>query len=316
MNRFSPKLDGDIKAAVLSRLAGLQNRKEKVRTAAAELFFTYSIYPSAGVVRDCIEQGSVTDINKDLKEFWTDLRARGNVAVGGDILPPEIAHQFGEALARVWELALEKAGESFADARREAEDEVAAARRGLEEAERLQREAQARTQDMAQEADRQREMREAAERRGEGLKAEVNALQHALGQWQAQAEGEARARQEAEARFSVDLEHERAARKRDTEILEGEIKFAKMQIDEARGHARDLRDRLNVETARRDTEVAALQRRVKESDDALRVAELELAKLRGQYATVSDRQNKPPNKPSTAHAPVRKTLRRSRPKMS
>lgn len=283
------RTEEEIRAALAPRLVAAKTRQEKTRETATLLFFGHGIYPSAKTVHGYTQHGSLTDINGDLREFWSDLREKTRVKIKAPMLPDEVVDLFSDALARVWELSTDKAHAALDGERQEAAEQVAQAQREAHEADRMYRIAKDDAETSKSELRQERERRETAEKKVEAQAAELEALRSSLAKWQQQAEAAAEARQEAEERFSRDLEAERSARQRDTEMFDGEIKFAKMQIDAARGTERELREQLKNERASREEELASYRQRANRAEDSLGAARLELAELKGRYEGLEGR---------------------------
>jgi hypothetical protein len=313
MRNTSPEIQAQIRQEAFERLAGTHTRQEKTREIATLLFFKHGIYPSAALVRDYTGHGSITDINSDLRAFWADLREKTAVRIDAAMLPESVTGLFGEALGRVWDLAVANANESLNEERKEAAAMVARARQEAEESRRQRAFADERFQSLDIELRQEREKREVAEKRVDAQTAEIEALQSSLVKWQAQADAEAEARRQAEERFSHDLEAERAARQRDMEMLDGEVRFAKLQIDAARTTERDLRERLRIEKERTATELAAYRRRADIAEEAKGAALIELAELKGRIGEMHERLKSLANKRkviSRSFPSPRKSLRR------
>lgn len=279
---ISPQTDAAIRETLAPRLAAAKTRQAKSRETASLLFFTYGIYPSAALVRGYTQHGSATDINNDLRDFWHELREKTRVRIEAPMLPDELAAVFSEALGNVWEVAVAKADATLDAERQEAAAAVAEARREAEEDRRRRRDAEDRIEASEAELRQERSRREEAEKRVEAQGAEIAVLQSSLATWQQQAETEAKARQEAEERFSRDLEAERTANQRNIEMLDGEVKFAKMQIEAARSTERDLRDQLKEEKATKEAALTSYRQRANRAEEALGAARLELAELKGR----------------------------------
>lgn len=243
---LSSRADPELQRELLSRLPPDAPRKLKSRLATAFLFFEHGIYPSAKVVREYIQQGSLTDINKDLREFWQELREKSRVQIDAPSLPPDLLAGFGEGLSKLWELALGKAHVELEAFRQEAAESVAQSQLEVQAAVREQRRAEEKLAELDLELRQERERREQAEIRVEAQGAEMDALKSSLAKWQQQAADESAARLAAEERFSRELEVERAERRLEAERFNGESRFAKIQIDKARTEARELREQMNA----------------------------------------------------------------------
>jgi len=306
-NESSSQVDAGILATLRARMPADAHRKEKSRQAASLLFFEHGIYPSAKVVLSYTQQGSLTDINRDLHEFWQDLRDKARVKLDAPYLPKVLLERFAEALAGTWDHAMANATTTFEAERMEAEAQVGEAQRRMAEAERLAGSMLERAQASEAELRQERERREIAEKRVEGQMAEIESLQSSLVKWQQQAESEARARQEAEQRFSRDLEAERSLRQHDSERYDGEIKFVKLQIDTARTAERELRDQIKAVNEHKDAELSAYRQRANNATDLVAAIQLELAEVRGlnrglerQLASMKGDENLPSRIPSSS----------------
>ena len=279
----------EVVEALAPRLAPLTTRQEMVREAAATLFFGHGIYPSAKTVLAYIKHGSMSDINNDLREFWSELREKSRIKIEAPMFPDAVNALFCNALAKVWELAMDKANAALDGERQEAADLVAQAERKAEDADRKRLIAESDAAECESEMRQERERRESADQKIEAQAAEIGVLQSSLAKWQSQAESEAKARQEAEKQFSADLGAERAANQRNIEILDGEVKFVKMQIEVARSTERDLRDQLKEEKANKEIELAAYRQRANRAEEELGTTRIELAGIKGRFEGIENR---------------------------
>lgn len=228
------------------------------------------------------QQGSLTDINKDLREFWQEVRDKARVQIDAPSLPQELLQGFSDGLAAMWEMAVTKAQGELEELRQEVAQEAVRAQREAMESDRLRRVAEDEMQAMEEEMRNERERREVAEKQVGAQAAEIEGLQASLAKWQQQAEAEAKARQEAERQFSRDLEAERAERQREAERFSGESRFAKMQIEQARTSERELREQLKAVSASKDVELSSYRQRASRAEETLGAVRLELAEMRGR----------------------------------
>lgn len=309
-------VEQSILAELQARMPEDAPRREKTRIAASLLFFEHGIYPSAKVVLSYTQQGSLTDINRDLQSFWQELRDKARVQIDAPYLPPELVSGFGEGLAKLWELAVKKAQDELEGLRQEAQEVAAIAQREAVEAERMRKVAVDDAQAMAQELREERERREMAEKRTEAQSSEIEALRSSLAKWQQQAESEAKARQEAERQFSRDLEAERNDRQREADRFGGEIKFAKMQIETARTAERELREQLKALSESKDVELSSYRQRANRAEEALGAVRLELAEMRGRAMAAESRQEGMQERPKVVsprpvkRGPVKQVIKR------
>ena len=118
--------------------------------------------------------------------------------------------------------------------------------------------------------------------RAQALTTENEGLQDALTQWKEKLVFEERARQEAEQQFSRDLEAERAERQKEAERFAGEIRFAKLQIEQARISEKELRQQLEASLRSKELGLISYRQRASVAEEALAAARLELAEMAGQ----------------------------------
>ncbi len=309
----------EIRASLSSRLAAAASRKEKTRVAATILFFEHGIYPSAKTVHSYTQQGSMTDINADLREFWAYIREKARVEINAPFLPSELNERFSEDLARLWEVATQRATEQLEAERLKCREAVSQAEqealRATDLVESLRADLAVRESTLAQE----RDLRSAAESKGAALQAQVDALKEALENAEHQIRASEKSRQEAIAQFSRDLDTEREARKRDAEHLHGEINFAKMQIEETREAARlaenEARQRYKDDVSKMALESARLQQRLTRAEDEIYALKGEIIKKQAEL-TVAENQLKVAVSYEAERKKERPSLPRIRPAMS
>ena len=189
-------------------------------------------------------------------------------------LPDELLATFSEGLRSLWDVATSKANEGLDALRQEAEDQVRVAKVQAVEARQAQLVAEERIQAVEQELREERARREAAETRAEVQSAEIESLTGSIEQWRRRHADEAGARREAEERFSKDLDAERAVRQSEAERYQGEVRFAKQQIDAAREAERRTRDEVAVD-------MASYRKRLAVAEDARDQAIQLIAELKG-----------------------------------
>lgn len=288
-NELEKRTEDEILTILAPRLASAGSRQEMTRIAATLLFFEYDIYPSAKTVYRYTQRGSMGDINSDLRKFWQTLRASGRVNLEAPMLPDGLAGRFSAALGEVWTLALAAADATLDGEREELVAHEAKIQNKLENAHRDKIAAENAAQSSQSDALVERERRETAEMKGEAQSAEIAALRDDLARWQERAAADAIARAEAEQRFDAALDDQIIARKRDVDMLEGEIKFAKLQIDAARGAERELRARFERERAESVVELEVLRQKVVRAELAREGAILEVATLKGRVEELQAR---------------------------
>lgn len=290
--KIDPELDAKIRADVAELATRFDARKDLSRETATVLFFRYGLYPSVQLVYGYTRKGSLTDVSKDLEDFWRNIREKARVQIEGVPLPEDVLAKTGEVLSSLWAFAMEKASASLADHRAEAADKVEQARLAAEQAETRMQEALARADQAKAEAAEAHTMREEAER--------VQAIEHAekLAALERVADAEARAaaatqaRVRSEEQFSVDLEAERQARKQSEERLDGELRFAKTQIEEARQVGRVLKERLTAVEADRNLVETQLRRQLSSQLEELGGLRLEVGEMRGRNAVLVEERER------------------------
>lgn len=276
------RLDQAVREAIAARLPADAPRREKSRLAASILFFEHSIYPSAKVVLECTQQGSLTDINRDVQEFWRELRERSRVKLDVPGMPEDLQIAFGESLGQIWQLAVDKANESLDEVRAVAAAQIRDARQQAIDSQAEAQAALARIEEVERELVRERSRREVAEKTTEVQAAEISSLTASIEQWRVRLADEAGARRDAEARFSRDLQAEREDRQREAERYKGEVNFAKQQIEAARESERRAREEVSVE-------LASYRQRLGRSEDARTAATELVAELRGAKTSLERR---------------------------
>ncbi|KLR58081.1 hypothetical protein OX89_08975 [Diaphorobacter sp. J5-51] len=281
--------ENEIRAVLAPRLEAAKSRKEKTRVAATVLFFEYGIYPSAKVVHQYTQQGSMTDIGADLRAFWLELREKSRVQIDAPYLPAELNESFSGALAKLWDLSMDKATASFDAERQDHQEKVRQAEQGLRLAQETNATLEDDVEELGAELRQERENRSAAEGQCAALLAQADELRAALAKAEGQIQASERARQAAQEQFSKDLEAERAARKRDAEMLNGEIRFAKMQIDAARTAEQDARERFKSDLAGKDIELASYRQRLSQAEELAARLRQETAELMVAKATMQRR---------------------------
>ncbi|MGE0014135.1 MAG: DNA-binding protein [Azoarcus sp.] len=290
--KVAPEIDAKIRAEVAVLADRFDARKDLSRETAAMLFFRYGLYPSVQLVYSYTRKGSLTDISKDLDEFWRSIRDKARVRIEGVDLPEDVLTRTGEVLGSLWALAVQKANEVLDGQREEAQARVEQARLAAEQAEQLMRQAIVEAGQAKADADAAHAQREEAERLLAIERTEkLAALQRATDAENKTA-AEVDARRKAEERFSADLEAERQSRAKSEGWLEGEVRFAKMQIEEARELGRVLKERLTAVESDRSLVEAQLKRQINSQAEELGRLRLEVGELRGRNGAISDERDR------------------------
>lgn len=244
--------DAQIREALAPRLARAASRQEMTREAASLLFFTYGVYPSAKTVREFTNHGSLADINLDLRKFWSEIREKSQISLNMPGVPSSVVHSLEKAIRHVWKDAVDEANKTLDGERSEIQMAIDAALAKTTAAEASKSQAE-------NELRQERERRSQAEGQIEALRAEIEGIRAMADHWKSQAENEAAARQLADSQHRIDLKALQEARERDADMLQGEIKFAKMQIEAARGETRDIKERYQRDVQSREEEITAIR---------------------------------------------------------
>lgn len=276
-------LNEELASALEPRLAGVTERAARVQIVASFLHFERGIHPANALVRQLVGVGSMTSIAADLRAFWEDTRKRGMATLSLPNVPARLdefaSALMGEALTKLWARAVEVANEELAEERAAMQLELTQACLERDRAEEARAAADERAHQLADALEAQRGEREAAERSVVGLTAQLTAVRDALAVSDAQLVAERAARRRAEEQFSQDLAAADQSRRRDQEIFDGEIKFAKLQIDQARQGERALRDQIKHLQDDSDLQIQTLRRQngtLRDEIAATRAANAEL----------------------------------------
>lgn len=302
-NTIPSAVDAEIRAAVATLSARYTERRDLTRQVAGLLFFQYGLNPSIDLVRAYTGRGSKTDLAVDLQDFWSDVRQKGRIQLPGVELPDDLIERQSGLLGDLWRLALERATETLDAERTQAREQVEQARAAALQVEQLlQRE----------QTERERERQEAADAAA-AAQLRIDELQARLQETDAQRAGEAAGRAQALAQvaslqaqlaeserqraadgeqFSRDLAAERQARERSEERLSGEVRFAKLQIDEARSNGRTLKERLDAVETEKTLSERTMRQQINGQAEQLGAARLEVGEARGRIAAVTDERDR------------------------
>jgi len=286
--------DALIRERLADRLESCRTRQEKSRLVASIMYYDLDLgFPSAATVRQYTQHGSLNDIQRDLKDFQSEVKDRERIHLDLPGMPETLNAAFVESAKQTWMLANQEADQRFEAHREAVQIDIEQAKRAADEAQHLLSIAEIRADEAAQRLDTEREMRIEAEKRAEALSGELDAMKSSIAYLQRQLAESEQARRDAEAQFSRDLEAEREARKRDAEMLEGDIRFAKMQIHEAREHAAMLKDELRAAKAERNIEVERYRQRANHAEQQLGEARLNLQEKTAELNRLSAFRVKP-----------------------
>ena len=241
------------------KLSGLSSRREKTNLVAAHLFFDLGVFPSASAVRSVTSQGSLTDINQDLRVFWQELRLQSSPSHFLPALPEPLGKAFGAAINVLWSTALQEANATLSALQAETKNLVDAA--NVRAADSLSKLDQAKEQiatltnqlaeGRAAQLDVERELAQAQHRsaaQAESILESEKLLQTAQA-----------ARTELQALLADGLDGLRKSSDRASDAFRGEVNFLKMQVDGARSAERELREQLQASRQNRDLELQVLR---------------------------------------------------------
>lgn len=300
---LTPELESSLREKLGDKLSAMKTRQEKTRLVASTLFLEHAVYPSAALVRDFTRHGSITDIQKDLDDFWDMVRKKTRSALPS--VPAEFADEAGALILQLWNKANATAIASLDAERQRGEDEIAQAKQN-ERTAIAQREetnasltaahaelARAR-EDLAHEREKvAQEALRVATLTGErqqlnealaALRAETTRQLEEIRTASERTIAEARAGfetrlaestaqfetrlAESRAQFDKDLAAEREARRADHDAAEGQRKFALGQIEQAR--QAEVIARQEIEALRLTTKQ---EREVERSENKALIAE-------------------------------------------
>ncbi len=270
---------------IAKRIAALCNRADKTRAVAAYLFLEMGEHPSAARVREYTGQGSLTDINRDLQEFWRMLRAKLSARLTSPDLPQPVVDLLGQFASEVWSLSLDQANRALDADREAAQQAIAEARQHAMQAEAHAQAAQQRVAAVEAELARRDEQAQQAAAEAAALTERCAGLEAALGESRARLDAEAQARAADADAAAREVQAERDARARDRDVFDGEIRFAKNQIETARSEGRHWKSEFERLRSEQTVEAATLRAtvsRLREELGARTLAERDLAERVGE----------------------------------
>lgn len=286
-SRIAPEIDAQIRSEVEKLRENAKSREQMSKAVASMLFFRFGLYPSVATVHGFTRWGSVTDINKDIDAFWDELRRTGRLRLEGSGVPDELAQEAGRLLGRMFEISNQHAHDGFEEFRIECRKDVETANEQARLAEIARQASVEAVAQMQAKLERALLAQHEAETQLAVVSANLDQAKLETAQWQKQAEQERGARLRAEEQFSRDLEAQKQQREASEERLNGEIKFAKLQIEEARAHGRDLRERNARLEADSSLLITQLRQQVNGLRDELGQARMLLGEATGENKAVS-----------------------------
>lgn len=292
MARVAPEIDLKIREAVEKLRPTVVAREQMSRATASLLFFHFDLYPSVQLVHSYTRWGSVTDISKDVDAFWAELRANGRLRLEGAGVPDELADEAGKLLGRMYEIAREKANASLDALRDECLAEVRQAKDEARQAIEARQVAEASLREMQAKLDLAVSGKQAAEQDTALAQASLGQAREEIAQWKEQFERERAERLRAEEQFSRDLAAQDAQRKASEERLNGEINFAKMQIEEARSHGRELLERNKALEADHHLVSTQLRQQLNGLRDELGQARMDLGEQVGENRAIRSERDR------------------------
>lgn len=276
-----------------ARLDQLSTRVEKSRAAATWLFFEAGEHPSVQRVRELTGLGSTSDIARDLRQFWEEVRKRLHGRIHSPDLPDAVVEQVSAFVDEVWRLALDRAHGALDEERQRIQSDLSQAHAQLLQAQsdtQAQRDMVSHLQDRLKAAQAQQE----SDANAIGaLRAEKEALERAAKTAQEQHQSDLVQRDEVIAALRDEQARAAQVQQQQMETSAGEIRFAKLQIENARGEARHWKSEFERERNDSTVRLSILEQRLsseRESSGAAQMraeqAEKEVAQLRGQLAAL------------------------------
>lgn len=281
MDDRSPEVVASVREKLAQQLPPHSSRKEKSLAAARILFFDCSVHPSAKLVLECTQHGSLTDINRDVHEFWRELREKAKLRINAPELPQHLVDGFGDALRQIWEMCSAAAQESASEVRLRAIESVNQAEAREEQALQEKRLAQEQVHEAVAALRQERDRREEAAREASLLQAEVENLKAEGQKLSDRVQAEINARADAEKRFTSELEAIRQERLREADRFKGEINFAKQQIEAARMSEKTAREQFAATKSGMEVELTQYRTRLGSADASLAQAMTELGEAKG-----------------------------------
>jgi chromosome segregation ATPase len=224
-----------------------KDRSSLSKAVAGLLFFQHGLRPTVQLIHSYTRRGSLTDISKDLKEFWESLRQQSALTLD---VSPEFKTQAASLLMQIWQVAKQQADQQFEAAEQSHHQQLQqheVERQAWEQQNQsLERTLTELREAHQQQAEQLTQHKEVLMQQVATIAAEREALQAALQDAQQQTDHERQAREATENKFLQELEQERQLRSRSEEHLRGEVRFAKMQIEESRVLVRHLQERINT----------------------------------------------------------------------
>ena len=270
----------------------LTRREDLTRETASILFLRLGIRPSADRVRQLTQRGSLTDIQKDLDKFWDDIRSRLSLQLDAATgLPEELLQKGGQLIALIWRAAQDQAKQDLAGQWAEADEKVAAMAEQVADMERQVQASVVQIRSAEDAAAASNLAREDAERELAVVRQGLLGAQESSQEWERRAKASEDARQRAEEQFSRDLEVAQEKQARSEDRLQGELRFAMLQIEEARSATRDVKERLQATQADQNIERQQSTMRIQSLRDELGEAKLANGELQGRLVAVTEERD-------------------------
>ncbi len=238
---------GLIRDELAPKLAPLRHRRDKTHLVADHLFFTRSIYPSAAIVRSITQQGSLTDINEDLQQFWADVRSQVKPSTASTPgVPDHLASAFGPAIESMWLAALDAANASLAAVKQSYASSVEDAIRHADVQRRLVDEGRNRIAHLEAQLEQGRALASALGEQIAQLRAELALADERIQRLTSDRQASDDARAQLQSLLAEGLEGLRKSSDKASDSFLGEIRYLKLQLDAARSAERDLREQVQA----------------------------------------------------------------------
>lgn len=228
----------NIESEIQSEIEALKERfsetKALYREVCALLFFRHGITPTASKLYQYVRKGSMSAPAEALARFWEELRNKARVQIDHPDLPEALKVAAADAVLSIWGQATELARTELVALRVEAQAETAKALADLEAEQNRAKAAEALNQEMrghlaALEVQLQASngAHESERRSHAATTARTEALQHQVGELQAQQE-------RIRADFSAELDKGRTAIEASNERAAGAERRALREIEQER----------------------------------------------------------------------------------
>lgn len=245
-SKVSYEVDAQIRADVEALRPRCENRKMLSKEVAGLLFFRYRIYATANLVLNYSERGSITDVSKDVAEFWEDVRETAKVRIHGADIPEPFLSVVGELASNMWLAACANSESAFDVQRTELSQEMTQLKQQAEAAAGLAAQSAVAAASLELEVTRLKSILEQTQVQLSAETHEKSTILIRAKGLEVQLASEVKARQAAQEQFSNDLALEREARSESEGFLKNEMHYALQQVDDARQQTKLVQEQLRL----------------------------------------------------------------------